>query len=123
MRPYFSQAQIKQYTDPINILVPNPFKFRVTLGNPFDALGGNLVDMARVKMISAFLRNDASGYEQALLALKKSMCNVNTKIPYLVWQENVKDFIKMVLMSIILMLPILKAYGSVVLDGLSQLFL
>ena len=46
------------YTNPINYFVPDPYNFRVTLGTPFKALGGNLVDMGRVKIISGALRED-----------------------------------------------------------------
>ncbi|MCD0069233.1 hyaluronate lyase, partial [Streptococcus agalactiae] len=58
MNNYFTDAEIKTYTDPIEHFVPDAGYFRKTLVNPFKALGGNLVDMGRVKIIEGLLRKD-----------------------------------------------------------------
>lgn len=42
----------------IEKFVPDPEHFRKTTDNPFKALGGNLVDMGRVKVIAGLLRKD-----------------------------------------------------------------
>lgn len=58
MKEYFSDEEIKKYTDVIEKFVPDPEHFRKTTDNPFKALGGNLVDMGRVKVIAGLLRKD-----------------------------------------------------------------
>lgn len=65
------QDLVKKYTAPINHFVPNPYKFRVTTGNPFEAKGGNLIDMGRVKIISGFLQNDKSIVNSTIESLKQ----------------------------------------------------
>ncbi|MGZ7144997.1 hypothetical protein ACXWOO_11555, partial [Streptococcus pyogenes] len=56
--PYFTQDEIQAQTKSISHFVPNPKQFRSTLVNPFKAIGGNLVDMGRVKIIEALLTQD-----------------------------------------------------------------
>lgn len=65
------QETINKYTKPINHYVPNPYKFRVTTGNPFNAKGGNLIDMGRVRIIAGFLQNDSEMVDGTIKALKQ----------------------------------------------------
>ena len=66
MKEYFSDEEIKKYTDVIEKFVPDPEHFRKTTDNPFKALGGNLVDMGRVKVIAGLLRKDCLLYTSEL---------------------------------------------------------
>ncbi len=70
MNNYFTDAEIKTYTDPIEHFVPDAGYFRKTLDNPFKALGGNLVDMGRVKIIEGLLRKDNTIIEKTSHSLK-----------------------------------------------------
>lgn len=65
------QETINKYTKPINHFVPDPYKFRVTTGNPFNAKGGNLIDMGRVRIIAGFLQNDSEMVDGTIKALKQ----------------------------------------------------
>lgn len=72
MNSYFSDEEIKKYTAPIEKFVPDSNYFRSTLPNSrFEALGGNLVDMGRVKIISGILRQDAKEITDAVASLSK----------------------------------------------------
>ncbi|WP_158679141.1 polysaccharide lyase 8 family protein [Anaerococcus marasmi] len=65
------QKTINKYTKPINHFVPDPYRFRVTTGNPFNAKGGNLIDMGRVRIIAGFLQNDSEMVDGTIKALKQ----------------------------------------------------
>ena len=65
------QETINKYTKPINHFVPDPYRFRVTTGNPFIAKGGNLIDMGRVRIIAGFLQNDSEMVDGTIKALKQ----------------------------------------------------
>lgn len=65
------QETINKYTKPINHFVPDPYRFRVTTGNPFNAKGGNLIDMGRVRIIAGFLQNDSEMVDGTIKALKQ----------------------------------------------------
>ena len=65
------QETINRYTKPINHFVPDPYRFRVTTGNPFNAKGGNLIDMGRVRIIAGFLQNDSEMVDGTIKALKQ----------------------------------------------------
>ncbi|MCD3375017.1 polysaccharide lyase 8 family protein [Streptococcus equi subsp. zooepidemicus] len=67
--PYVTQEEIKRYTKGISHFVPNPRQFRSTLVNPFKAIGGNLVDMGRVKIIEALLKHDKKALQDSIAAL------------------------------------------------------
>ncbi|XCY66725.1 hypothetical protein ABG807_04690 [Streptococcus iniae] len=69
MLPFFSDQEIQRHTDAINHFVPDPYYFRKTLVNPFKALGGNLVDMGRVKLLTAILRQDKDMFQQTVSSL------------------------------------------------------
>lgn len=108
---YFSFEEIQQLTEPIQKFVPRSDQFRVTTGNPFEPVGGNLVDMGRVKIISGMLRQDAS-------TVKETIDFVLSGIKYVDKNEGFYrdgsyiDHTNVALNG---------AYGSVFVDGLSQL--
>lgn len=122
MWDYFSQELINKYTSPINLLVPDPTKFRVTTGNPFDALGGNLTDMGRAKIIAAFLREDENSLNETINALKKLYVQRENKEVVPCVPGKCEGFYKDGSYVDHTNVAYTGAYGNVVLDALSQLF-
>lgn len=112
MQPYFTQAEIMTYTNPINYFVPDPYYFRVTLGTPFKALGGNLIDMGRVKIISGALRADDEMVTQAVKSLEQAFDYAKPGESGFYEDGSYIDHDNVALTG---------AYGSVLIDGLSQL--
>ena len=96
MKEYFSDEEIKKYTDVIEKFVPDPEHFRKTTDNPFKALGGNLVDMGRVKVIAGLLRKDDQEISSTIRSIEQVF----------VGRTKVKVFIKMDPISTTPMLPI-----------------
>ncbi|EHI70657.1 polysaccharide lyase 8 family protein [Streptococcus ictaluri] len=68
--PYMTSEEITMQTKSISHFVPKPTQFRSTLVNPFKAIGGNLVDMGRVKVIEAILSHDTRGLQESIKALE-----------------------------------------------------
>lgn len=110
MRPYFSQEEIIKYTDPINKFVPDPYYFRSTQ-TPFKALGGNLIDMGRVKIIQGALREDDSIVKEAIESLSQAFQ----------FTESGEGFYKDGSYIDHTNVAYNGAYGNVMIDGLSQL--
>ncbi|MGT2888433.1 polysaccharide lyase 8 family protein [Streptococcus didelphis] len=111
LHPYFSDSDIMTYTDAIEHFVPDPFYFRKTLVNPFPALGGNLVDMGRVKIISGLLRKDPTIIQKTVSSLGNLFKTV-TKGEGFYEDGSYIDHTNVAYTG---------AYGNVLIDGLSQL--
>lgn len=107
---YFSFEEIQKLTEPIQKFVPKSDQFRVTTGNPFKPVGGNLVDMGRVKIIAGILRQDAS-------TVKEIIDFVLSGIKYVEEEGFYRDGSYIDHTNVALN----GAYGSVFVDGLSQL--
>ncbi|MFR2832949.1 polysaccharide lyase 8 family protein [Enterococcus sp.] len=112
MQAYFTQSEILMYTNPINYFVPDPYNFRVTLGTPFKALGGNLVDMGRVKIISGALREDGDIVSKSVESLQQAFEYAKPGESGFYEDGSYIDHDNVALTG---------AYGSVLIDGLSQL--
>lgn len=112
MNKYFSREEVWKYTDPINKFVPDPYNFRVTTGNPFKALGGNLIDMGRVKIISGALREDDSIINEAITSLRQAFDYAPPGGEGFFKDGSYIDHVNVALTG---------AYGNVMIDGLSQL--
>lgn len=111
MNNYFTDAEIKTYTDPIEHFVPDAGYFRKTLINPFKALGGNLVDMGRVKIIEGLLRKDNTIIEKTSHSLK-NLFTTATKAEGFYADGSYIDHTNVAYTG---------AYGNVLIDGLTQL--
>lgn len=111
MNNYFTDAEIKTYTDPIEHFVPDAGYFRKTLVNPFKALGGNLVDMGRVKIIEGLLRKDNTIIEKTSHSLK-NLFTTATKAEGFYAEGSYIDHTNVAYTG---------AYGNVLIDGLTQL--
>lgn len=111
MNNYFTDAEIKTYTDPIEHFVPDAGYFRKTLDNPFKALGGNLVDMGRVKIIEGLLRKDNTIIEKTSHSLK-NLFTTATKAEGFYADGSYIDHTNVAYTG---------AYGNVLIDGLTQL--
>lgn len=110
LRNYFAQSEIIHYTNVIEKFVPDPNYFRKTTA-PFEALGGNLIDMGRVKLIAGLLRKDAKEIEATIESLNKAFQLVNEGEGF--YQDG--SYIAHTNVAYT------GAYGSVLIDGLSQL--
>ncbi len=107
MKEYFSDEEIKKYTDVIEKFVPDPEHFRKTTDNPFKALGGNLVDMGRVKVIAGLLRKDDQEISSTIRSIEQVFKLVDQGEGF--YQDG--SYI----------VAYTGAYGNVLIDGLSQL--
>lgn len=112
MQPYFTTEEVYRYTNPINYFVPDVYNFRVTTGLPFKALGGNLIDMGRVKIISGALRQDPTIVEAAIESLQQAFNYANPGEVGFFEDGSYIDHENVALTG---------AYGNVLIDGLSQL--
>lgn len=112
--PYFTQDEIKAQTKSISHFVPDPKQFRSTLVNPFKAIGGNLVDMGRVKIIEALLTQDD-------VKLKESIEALDTLFEFQRDGSKGEGFYKDGSYIDHTNVAYTGAYGNVLIDGLSQL--
>lgn len=111
MKEYFSDEKIKKYTDAIEKFVPDPEHFRKTTDNPFKALGGNLVDMGRVKVIAGLLRKDDQEISSTIRSIEQVFKLVDQGEGF--YQDgSYIDHTNVAYTG---------AYGNVLIDGLSQL--
>ena len=111
MKEYFSDEEIKKYTDVIEKFVPDPEHFRKTTDNPFKALGGNLVDMGRVKVIAGLLRKNDQEISSTIRSIEQVFKLVDQGEGF--YQDgSYIDHTNVAYTG---------AYGNVLIDGLSQL--
>lgn len=111
MKEYFYDEEIKKYTDVIEKFVPDPEHFRKTTDNPFKALGGNLVDMGRVKIIAGLLRKDDQEISSTIRSIEQVFKLVDQGEGF--YQDgSYIDHTNVAYTG---------AYGNVLIDGLSQL--
>lgn len=108
---YFTKEEVISYTNAIEHFVPDANYFRMTLTNPFAALGGNLVDMGRVKIISGILRKD----NQLIAKATSSLNNLFTTV------SEGNGFYKDGSYIDHTNVAYTGAYGNVLIDGISQL--
>ena len=60
MNDYFSKEEIRQYLAPVSKLVPDPSKIMVSQNRGKTAVGGNLSDLGKVKIIEGILLEDSA---------------------------------------------------------------
>lgn len=112
LRRYFTEEEILKYTRATNYFVPDSYYFRVTLGTPFKALGGNLIDMGRVKIISGALQQNDDIVIKAIESLQQAFNYTTFGESGFFEDGSYIDHDNVALTG---------AYGSVLIDGLSQL--
>lgn len=112
--PYFTKYEIAKYSNVISHFVPLPTQFRSTLVNPFKAIGGNLVDMGRVKIIESLLTHDENKLRESIHALN---------VLFVLHKEGSKSegFFEDGSYIDHTNVAYTGAYGNVLIDGLSQL--
>lgn len=111
MKNYFSQEENIRYTEPIEKFVPDPYYFRSTLV-PAYALGGNLIDMGRVKIIEGALREDNAIISETIEALSQVFNYAAPGGEGFYEDGSYIDHTNVAYTG---------AYGNVLIDGLSQL--
>ncbi|MTB63538.1 hyaluronate lyase [Streptococcus sp. zg-86] len=111
MQDYFSDEEIHRYTDVIEKFVPHSDQFRQTTNNPFKALGGNLVDMGRVKIIAGLLRKDETEISETIRSIEQVFSLVDKGEGFYPDGSYI-DHTNVAYTG---------AYGNVLIDGLSQL--
>lgn len=126
MKPYFSHEDIMKYTQPIEILVPDPTIFRANSTDPnfptFKAAVGNMTDMGRVKLIAGLLRQDDTTISDTIKSIETAFSFVTegngfyedgSLIDHVVTNEKNPLYNKGIAYN--------GSYGNVLIDGLSQL--
>lgn len=126
MKPYFTHEEIMKYTQPIEILVPDPTIFRASNTNPnfptFNAAVGNMADMGRVKLIAGLLRQDDATIKKTIKSIETAFSFVTegngfyadgSLIDHVVTNKNSPLYNKGIAYN--------GSYGNVLIDGLSQL--
>ncbi|WP_159564372.1 polysaccharide lyase 8 family protein [Streptococcus halichoeri] len=111
LNSYFSQSEMMTLTDTIEHFVPNSNYFRMTLVNPFPALGGNLVDMGRVKVLTGLIRKDATIVKETTASLGKLFQTVTNGNGFYTDGSYIDHT----------HIAYTGAYGNVLIDGLAQL--
>lgn len=111
LEKYFTQDEIKLLLKAIDKFVPEPNKIMVTLNRAKVAVGGNLSDLGKVKIIQAILEKDAQKLETAIKAASQVLTLVD-KGEGFYEDGSYIDHTNVAYTG---------AYGNVLIDGFSQL--
>ena len=113
LQDYFSQEEIMKYTDVIQKFVPDSYHFHVTTpGGPRKALGGNLINMGRVKIIQGALRQDEKIVKETVESVSQALQYAEPGGLGFFEDGSYIDHVNVAYTG---------AYGNVLIDGLSQL--
>ncbi len=113
----FSNDEKKKYTAPIKTFAPESDKILSSVGQPEQAKGGNLVDIAKVKLLESIIEEDKD-------MMKKSIDSFNTVFTYVQNSATGKErngFYKDGSYIDHQDVPYTGAYGVVLLEGISQM--
>lgn len=108
--PYFSQEEINRYTDPIKKFVPDPMMIRMTT-SPVPAVGGNQTDIGKVTIVTSVLRKENEELKAGIEGLA-TVLELVTSGQGFYHDGSYIDHTNVAYTG---------AYGSVLIDGLSQL--
>ncbi|HDX8233267.1 TPA: polysaccharide lyase 8 family protein [Staphylococcus aureus] len=113
----FSNEEKKKYTAPIKTFAPDSDKILSSVGQPEQAKGGNLVDIAKVKLLESIIEEDKD-------MMKNSIDSFNKVFTYV--QDSATDkerngFYKDGSYIDHKDVPYTGAYGVVLLEGISQM--
>ena len=111
MNDYFSKEEIRQYLAPVSKLVPDPSKIMVSQNRGKTAVGGNLSDLGKVKIIEGILLDDSAKLEVAMNAVSDVLALV-TEGEGFHHDGSYVDHTNIAYTG---------AYGNVLIDGFSQL--
>ena len=111
MNEFFSKEEIAKYLAPISKMVPDPSKIMVSQNRGKTAVGGNLSDLGKVKIIEGILLEDNSKLELAINKVSDVLALVSEGEGFH-YDGSYVDHTNIAYTG---------AYGNVLIDGFSQL--
>ena len=111
MNRYFSKEEIAKYLKPVSKMVPDPSKIMVSQNRGKTAVGGNLSDLGKVKIIEALLLEDDAKLERSIQAVSNVLALVYEGEGFH-YDGSYVDHTNIAYTG---------AYGNVLIDGFSQL--
>lgn len=111
MNKYFSKEEIVKYLSPVSKMVPDPSKIMVSQNRGKTAVGGNLSDLGKVKIIEGILLEDDKKLEIAISAVSNVLELVSEGEGFH-YDGSYIDHTNIAYTG---------AYGNVLIDGFSQL--
>ncbi|HCY6735825.1 TPA: polysaccharide lyase 8 family protein [Staphylococcus aureus] len=113
----FSNEEKKKYTAPIKTFVPDSDKILSSVGQPEQAKGGNLVDIAKVKLLESIIEEDTTMMKESIDAFNKVFTYVQSDATGKERNGFYKDGSYIDHKDV----PYTGAYGVVLLEGISQM--
>ncbi|EGS83054.1 polysaccharide lyase 8 family protein [Staphylococcus aureus] len=113
----FSNEEKKKYTAPIKTFAPDSDKILSSVGQPEQAKGGNLVDIAKVKLLESIIEEDTTMMKESIDAFNKVFTYVQSNATGKERNGFYKDGSYIDHKDV----PYTGAYGVVLLEGISQM--
>lgn len=113
----FSNEEKKKYTAPIKTFAPDSDKILSSVGQPEQAKGGNLVDIAKVKLLESIIEEDKDMTENSIDSFNKVFTYVQSNATGKERNGFYKDGSYIDHQDV----PYTGAYGVVLLEGISQM--
>ncbi|HDC9704743.1 TPA: polysaccharide lyase 8 family protein [Staphylococcus aureus] len=113
----FSNDEKKKYTAPIKTFAPESDKILSSVGQPEQAKGGNLVDIAKVKLLESIIEEDKDITKNSIDAFNKVFTYVQSNATGKERNGFYKDGSYIDHQDV----PYTGAYGVVLLEGISQM--
>ncbi|HEE9173559.1 TPA: polysaccharide lyase 8 family protein [Staphylococcus aureus] len=115
----FSNEEKKKYTAPIKNFAPDSDKILSSVGQPEQAKGGNLVDIAKVKLLESIIEEDKDMTKNSIDSFNKVFTYVQSNATGKERNGFYKDGSYIDHQDV----PYTGAYGVVLLEGISQMML
>lgn len=112
-----SSDEKKKYTAPIKTFAPDSDKILSSVGKPEQAKGGNLVDIAKVKLLESIIEEDKDMTKESIDAFNKVFTYVQSNATGKERNGFYKDGSYIDYQDV----PYTGAYGVVLLEGISQM--
>ncbi|HDA0217317.1 TPA: polysaccharide lyase 8 family protein [Staphylococcus aureus] len=112
-----SSDEKKKYTAPIKTFAPESDKILSSVGQPEQAKGGNLVDIAKVKLLESIIEEDTTMMKESIDAFNKVFTYVQSNATGKERNGFYKDGSYIDHQDV----PYTGAYGVVLLEGISQM--
>ncbi|HCU7700971.1 TPA: polysaccharide lyase 8 family protein [Staphylococcus aureus] len=113
----FTDEEKKKYTAPIKTFAPDSEKILSSVGKPEQAKGGNLVDIAKVKLLESIIEEDTTMMKESIDAFNKVFTYVQSNATGKERNGFYKDGSYIDHQDV----PYTGAYGVVLLEGISQM--
>ncbi|MDU0238719.1 polysaccharide lyase 8 family protein [Staphylococcus aureus] len=113
----FSNEEKKKYTAPIKTFAPDSDKILSSVGQPEQAKGGNLVDIAKVKLLESIIEEDKDMTKNSIDSFNKVFTYVQSNATSKERNGFYKDGSYIDHQDV----PYTGAYGVVLLEGISQM--